>query len=61
MCELTAYLVQGEEEELLMEDVASIRPEGEAVVLTDILGNEKRFEASIAEVKVMEHKLLLKS
>lgn len=60
MCELTVYLVDDSGEEMVMEDVATIKPEGDALVLTDLLGQQKVVEASFHELKLLEHKAYLK-
>lgn len=59
MCELTVYLVEGRREEKLMEDVATITPEGEKLVLTDLLGQQQIVEAKIKELRLLEHKVYL--
>ena len=38
MCELSVYILEDGEETILMEEVASIKPEGDRWVLTDLLG-----------------------
>ena len=61
MCESTAYVKKGTgEEELLLKDVAAIRPEGNKLVLRSILGDRLEFEGSIEEIDLMGHKILLK-
>ena len=59
MCELTVYLLEDDREEKLMEDVASITPDGERLVLVDLLGQQKTVEAKIKELKLLEHKVYL--
>ncbi|MBI5869867.1 MAG: CooT family nickel-binding protein [Actinobacteria bacterium] len=59
MCELAVYLLENGEEKILMEDVASIKPEGEKLVLTDLLGQQEIVEAKIKELKLLEHKVYL--
>jgi len=59
MCELAVYLLEDGEEKILMEDVASIKPEGEKLVLTDLLGQQEIVEAKIKELKLLEHKVFL--
>ncbi|MDO8736500.1 MAG: CooT family nickel-binding protein [Thermoleophilia bacterium] len=59
MCELAVYLLEDGEEKILMEDVASIKPEGERLVLTDLLGQQEIVEAKIKELKLLEHKVYL--
>lgn len=59
MCELTVYLLEDGREEKLMEDVASITPDGERLVLVDLLGQQKIVDAKIKELKLLEHKVYL--
>ena len=59
MCELTVYLLDDDREELVMEDVATITPDGERLVLTDLLGQQKIVEAKLKELKLLEHKVFL--
>ena len=59
MCELTVYLVEEGTEELVMEDVATITPDGERLILTDLLGQQKIVEARLKELKLLEHKVYL--
>jgi len=59
MCELTVYLLENGKEEKVMEDVATITPDGEKLVLTDLLGQQKIVEAKLKELKLLEHKVYL--
>ena len=60
MCEIKAYMSVAGSEDLIMDDVAVVRQEDGEVVLTDILGQQKRVAGVISEVRVMEHKLFVK-
>lgn len=59
MCELTVYLLDNDREEKLMDDVATITPDGERLVLIDLLGQQKIVEAKFKELKLLEHKAYL--
>lgn len=59
MCELTVYLLKEGTEEKIMEDVATITPDGENLVLVDLLGQQMIVEARIKELKLLEHKVYL--
>lgn len=59
MCEINVYMLGEAEEELLMEDVANIVPEGDAVILTGMLGQQKVVDARILEIRLIDHKVLL--
>ena len=60
MCESHAYLLEGDEERLIMEDVISIREEGGKVILSNIIGEESALDAEVASITLLEHKVLLK-
>jgi len=47
------------EEKLVMEDVANIVPEGDAVVLTDILGQQLSVDGRILEIRLLDNKVFL--
>ncbi len=59
MCELAVYLLENGKEEILMEDVANIKPNGDRLVLVDLLGRQQIVAARIRELKLLEHKVFL--
>jgi predicted RNA-binding protein len=59
MCETSAYLVEGAEPRLLMENVDRIEPDGERLRLVNIFGEQKFIKARIRAVNLMESKVLL--
>ncbi len=60
MCESTAYVKKATGEELLLKDVAAIRPEGRKLILRSILGERLEFDGTIEEIDLLGHKILLK-
>jgi len=60
MCESHAYLLDGDEEKLLMEDVINVREEGGKVILSNIIGEESVLEAEVAAITLLDHKILLR-
>ncbi|RJP29267.1 MAG: CooT family nickel-binding protein [Actinobacteria bacterium] len=60
MCESHAYLIEGDEERLVMEDVINVREEDGKVILSNIIGEESVLEAEVAAITLLEHKVLLK-
>ncbi len=60
MCESHAYMLDGDEERLIMEDVIDIREEGGKVILSNIIGEESVLEAEVAAITLLEHKVLLR-
>ena len=60
MCESHAYLIEGDEERLIMEDVIDIKEEGGKVTLSNIIGEESVLEAEVVAITLLDHKVLLK-
>lgn len=59
MCEANAYLTRDGQEELLMENVDILRPEGESVYLRDIYGEQRWIKASLKEMNLVDHRIVL--
>ena len=60
MCQSTAYILRDDKEEELLADVATIVPEGDYLRLIGLFGEEEVVKASIQEINLLEHKILLK-
>jgi predicted RNA-binding protein len=60
MCESTAYIKRGDKEEMIFEDVAHVLPQGDTVILTGVLGKRMELKATIDEMDLMAHKIILK-
>ena len=61
MCEANAYLIDGEDQTLVMESVDTALPEGpDAIRLTSIFGEQKILKARIHALSLVDHKILLK-
>jgi predicted RNA-binding protein len=61
MCESNAYMINQGSQELLMESVTFIKPEGERVFLKSLFGEEKSVQARIVEMDLGAQKILLES
>jgi predicted RNA-binding protein len=59
MCESHAYLVTEAGEERIMEDVTALAFDGEMIVLTSLLGDEKRLDARLTEIAFLDHRIVL--
>ncbi len=59
MCQSSVYLVKNGREELVMEDVSVIKPQGEEILLVGMLGEKKQVRAKIKELQLMDHRILL--
>lgn len=59
MCEANAYLRQSGKDELLLEMVDKVLPHEDGLVLEDIFGRRKIVKARIAELALVDHKIIL--
>jgi predicted RNA-binding protein len=59
VCQSSVYLVKDGREELVMEDVSVIKPQGEELLLVGMLGEKKQVKAKIKELQLMDHRILL--
>ncbi len=59
MCEANAYLVRGDQEELVMEGVDVMEPRGEELYLRSIFGEQKFLRAKLKSTSLVEHRILL--
>jgi predicted RNA-binding protein len=60
MCEANAYIVKGENQELVMESVDTAIPEGTSEIrLTSIFGEQKILKAKIHALSLVDHKIIL--
>ena len=60
MCEAAAYIIRNGQEELFLEDVDVIEPEGENLRLVSIFGEQKIIKATIQSLNLVNHKVILK-
>ncbi len=59
MCEASAYVVKDGEEELFLESVDVIEPQGDKLRLVNIFGEQKIVKAKIKRMSLVNHKILL--
>ncbi len=59
MCEANAYMMKEGKEELVLEDIALLRPEEEGLYLQNIFGEQKRVKARIKEMNLLDHRIIL--
>ena len=59
MCEANAYIIKGEEQELVMESVDTATPEEGGVSLVSIFGDQKFLKARIHSLSLLDHKIFL--
>ncbi len=56
MCEANAYIEKDGNEELYLENVDIIKPEGGKIFMKNLFGEQKFFEGSIKEISLIKHK-----
>jgi predicted RNA-binding protein len=59
LCEANAYLRKDGQEELFFEAVDKVIPQEDRLVLEDIFGRRKIIKAKIAELALVDHKIIL--
>ena len=59
MCEANAYILKEGKENLVLEDLMILRPEGEELYLQNIFGEQRRIKARIKELNLIEHRVVL--
>ncbi|OEH84802.1 hypothetical protein BHU72_08185 [Desulfuribacillus stibiiarsenatis] len=59
MCEANAYIIKDGKEELLLERVDKIVPHEDGIFLKNIFGEQKIVKASIKEMALVNHKIIL--
>ena len=61
MCLSRVYVDKEDKEELLMEEIASLRIEGEKLLFKTLFGEEKEIEANIEQIDFMTHSIFLEN
>ncbi|MCX7831856.1 MAG: CooT family nickel-binding protein [Actinobacteria bacterium] len=59
MCEARVFLEKEGKILPFMDNVVTIKPENEKLLLIDLFGNRKYIDASIKELKLLEHEVIL--
>lgn len=60
MCESAAYILKEDGIERIMDNVVSVDPFEGKVYLTDLLGEQKIIDGEIKEIRLMDHKIIIK-
>jgi predicted RNA-binding protein len=60
MCEANAYLIEKNNNKLVMESVDTVEPEGDGVRLVSIFGDQKYIKARVHSLSLVDHKIFLK-
>jgi len=60
VCQSSVFIVKEDgREELVMEDVSIIKPQGDQILMVGMLGERKQVSAKIKELQLMEHRIVL--
>lgn len=60
MCEANAYLIEGNQSKLVMENVDTVEPEEDGIRLISIFGDQKLLKARIHSLSLVDNKVFLK-
>ena len=61
MCEANAFLIDGDDHQLIMENVDTVEPEQDGVRLSNIFGEQKFLNAQIYSLSLVDNKVFLKA
>ncbi len=59
MCEAVVFVVRDGERQKVMENVVTVVPEGDRLLLTDLFGEQKLITARVEKVDLMGHEIIL--
>lgn len=59
MCEAKVFFEKEGKLEEFMENVITIKPENDKLLLIDLFGDQKFVDARVKEIKLLEHKVIL--
>jgi len=59
MCDLKAFLMKNDHEEVLLEAVNSLRAEGGDVIVRNLFGEERRVRGEIREVSLAKNRVII--
>jgi predicted RNA-binding protein len=59
MCEANAYIMKDGQEELYLDNVDILLPEGETVYMKNLFGVQKTFRGRVKEISLIRHKIIL--
>jgi predicted RNA-binding protein len=59
LCEVKVFLKSDDKLEEFMDNVVSIKPEGDKLLLIDLFGARKYVDAELKEMKLLEHQVIL--
>lgn len=60
MCEANAYILENDEETLVMEAVDKVEPDQDGIRLVSIFGEQKFIKGHIYSLSLVDHKVYIK-
>ena len=61
MCDANAYIYKDGKEDLYLESVDMLVPEGDKIYLKNLFGEQKTFEGHVKEISLLRRKILLEA
>ena len=59
MCEANAYMLRGDNKELILESVDLVEPQEDGgFLLVDIFGSQKTIRAKLRQMNLVDHKII---
>ncbi|MDI6894046.1 MAG: CooT family nickel-binding protein [Bacillota bacterium] len=59
MCQSRVVTLREGREEVVMDDVVTVRPQDDRLLLQDLYGQEKVIRARIKELQLMDHRIVI--
>ena len=59
MCESKVYLATTEGEKLVLQDVTSVKPEGDGYLLVTLFGEKTHVRGRLREIDLLKHRVVL--
>lgn len=59
MCQSRVVTFRGGQEEVVMDDVVTVRPQDDQLFLQDLYGQQKVVRARIKELQLMDHRIVI--
>ena len=59
MCESNVYLIKDGKEELVMENVIYVKPNGDHIMMKSIFGEQTSVQANLVEMDLTGHRIVL--
>lgn len=61
MCEAKVYLRKDDQEQMIMENVVRMQPDGDRYLLVNLLGEQKLVDGAIERIDFLQHAIYLNS